>query len=202
MKLYYSPGVCSLSPHIVMREAGIPIELNKVNLESKQIEGGGDYTKINSKGSVPSLEVTAGQYLTEGPAIVQYLADQKPESGLVPKAGTLERYRVQEWLNYITSEMHKSFSPLFDKSLTAEHKQTWRTKLEKKFDWLTTQLEGKQYLMGEKFTVADAYLFTVLNWTNYVNIDLKRWPALAQYQARVAERPKVREALQAEGLLQ
>ena len=201
MKLYFSPGACSLSPRIALLEAGLPFTTQKVDTKTKQLDGGGDFWAINSKGYVPMLELDNGQVLTEGPAIVQYIADQNPESGLAPKAGTMERYRLQEWLNFITSEIHKGFSPLFDPTWTPEVKQVFKDKLGKRFDWLTTQLTGKQYLMGETFTVADGYLFTVLNWGQWVGIDLAKWPLLADYQARVSARPKVQEALKAEGLI-
>ncbi|HEY6820402.1 MAG TPA: glutathione transferase GstA [Burkholderiales bacterium] len=202
MKLYYSPGACSLSPHIVSREAGIPVELKKTNVKDKTLDGGGDYWKVNGKGYVPALELDNGQLLTEGPAIVQYLADQKPETGLAPKAGSLERYRVQEWLNFITSEIHKGFSPLFRPTTPDEYKKIAKENLANRFNWLDKQLAGKDYLMGKQFTVADAYLFTVLNWTKPTQIDLAQWPNLKAYHARVAARPKVQEAMKAEGLTQ
>ena len=201
MKLFYAPGACSLSPHIALREAGIAFDMQKVSTKTKEMEGGGDYYKVNGKGYVPTLQLDDGQYLSEGPAIVQYIADQKPDSGLAPKAGSMERYRLQEWLNFITSEIHKSFSPLFRPDSTPEMKQSATDNLSKRFDWLATQLDGKDYLMGKQFTVADGYLFTVLNWTQFVNIDLGKWPVLAAYHARVQARPKVQEALKAEGLL-
>ena len=201
MKLYYSPGACSLSPHIVARELGIPVELKKVNVKDKTIEGGGDYWKINARGYVPALELDNGQVLTEGPAIIQYLADQKPEAGLAPKNGSLERYRLQEWLNILTSEIHKGFSPLFKPNTPEEYKTISKENLATRFDWLDKQLAGKDYLTGKAFTVADAYLFVLLNWTKFQSIDLNRWPNLAAFQARVGARPKVQEALQFEGLL-
>ena len=201
MKLYYAPGVCSLSPHIVAREAGIPLELKKVDTKTKLIEGGGDYWKVNARGYVPALELDSGEILTEGPAIVQYLADQKPEAGLAPKWGTFERYRVQEWLNFLTSEVHKQFSPLFKPNTPEDYKKIAKENLASRFDWLDKQLAGKDYLTGKAFTVADAYLFVLLNWTGFQNIDLNRWPNLAAFHRRVAARPKVQEALQAEGLL-
>ncbi len=201
MKLYYSPGACSLSPHIVLLEAGLPYTLVKTDLKTKKTEGGADYLAINSKGAVPALELDDGRVLTEGPAIVQYLADQKPESGLAPRAGTFERYQLMEILNYITSEVHKAFSPLFNPESSAEMKQTSVSALSKKFDWLSGFLGGKNFLLGNTFTVADAYLFTVLNWTGFVKIDLAKWPALAAYKARIAQRPKVLAALKEEGLL-
>ena len=201
MKLYYSPGACSLSPHIVSREAGIPVELQKVSTKDKTMDGGGDYWQVNGKGYVPALKMDDGQVLTEGPAIVQYLADRKPESGLAPKNGTPERYRLQEWLNFITAEIHKGFSPLFRPNTPEEYKTISKENLSKRFDWLDKQLAGKDYLMGKTFTVADAYLFVVLGWTKPTNIDLSRWPNLAAYHARVAARPKVKEAMVAEGLI-
>jgi len=201
MKLYYSPGACSLSPHIVARELGIPVELKKVNVKDKTVEGGGDYWKINARGYVPALELDNGQVLTEGPAIIQYLADQKPEAGLAPKNGSLERYRLQEWLNILTSEIHKGFSPLFKPNTPEEYKTISKENLATRFDWLDKQLAGKDYLTGKTFSVADAYLFVLLNWTKFQSIDLNRWPNLAAFQARVGARPKVQEALEFEGLL-
>ena len=201
MKLFFSPGACSLSPRIALLEAGLPFTTQKVDLTTKQLDGGGDFWAINSKGSVPLLQLDNGEYLSEGPAIVQYIADQNPASGLAPKAGTMERVRLQEMLNFITSEIHKGFTPLFDATLSAEVKQVFKDKLSKRFDWLTKQLEGKDYLMGSAFTVADGYLFTVLNWGQWVDIDIAKWPVLAAYQARVSARPKVQEALKAEGLI-
>ena len=200
MQLYYSPGACSLASHITLREAGLPVELKKADTKTKKLEDGSDYFAVNSKGSVPALRLDDGQVLTEGPAILQYLADQKPESKLAPKAGTLERYRLLEWLNFITSEVHKSFSPLFNPAADAAVKQYTTQNIEKKFDWINKQLAGKQYLTGDQFTIADAYLFVVTNWSNFVGIDLGRWPALKAFQDRVAARPKVQEALAAEGL--
>jgi glutathione S-transferase len=201
MKLYYFPGACSLSPHIVLREAGIPFTLEKIDFATRKTETGTDYLTINSKGAVPALQLDDGRVLTEGPAITQYLADQKPESGLAPRAGTFERYQLMEILNYITSEVHKGFSPLFNPKISADWKASALANLDKKFDWLSKFLTGKTYLMGNTFTVADAYLFTVLNWTGHLGIELAKWPVLTAFQARVAQRPKVQEALKAEGLL-
>ena len=201
MKLYYSPGACSLSPHIVSRELGIPVELKKVNTKDKTIEGGGDYWKVNARGYVPALELDNGQILTEGPAIVQYLADQKPDAGLAPKPGSFERYRVQEWLNFLTSEVHKQFSPLFKPNTPEDYEPVAKQNLATRFDWLDQQLAGKDYLMGSQFSVADAYLFVLLGWTKPTQIDLAKWPNLAAFHKRVGARPKVKEALQAEGLL-
>ncbi len=201
MQLYFAPGACSLASHITLREAGLPFDLKRTDTKTKQVEDGSDFYAVNSKGAVPALRLDNGQILTEGPAILQYLADQKPESGLAPKAGTLERYRLQEWLNFITSEIHKSFSPLFNPTADPKVKEYTTQNLEKRFDWVNQQLAGKQYLTGDTFTIADAYLFVVTNWSNFVGIDLGRWPALKDFQARVAARPKVQEAMAAEGLL-
>jgi glutathione S-transferase len=201
MKLYYFPGACSLSPHIVLLEAGLPFTLAKIDSKTKKTESGADYLKVNSKGAVPALQFDDGRVLTEGPAIVQYLADLKPESGLAPRAGSFERYQLMEILNYLTSEVHRGFSPLFNPATSAELREATVTALAKKFDWLSGFLGSKTFLLGNTFTVADAYLFTLLNWTGFVKIDLGKWPVLAAYQARVAKRPKVQEALKAEGLL-
>ena len=200
MNLYYSQGACSLSPHIALREAGLPFALKKVNTRSKTVDGEIDYLAMNGKGYVPTLELDDGRFLTEGPAIVQYIADRKPESGLAPAAGTMERYRLQEWLNFITSELHKGFSPLFAPDTPEAYKAIAREKIGGRFDWLSKQLEGRPYLMGERFSVADGYLFVVLNWGQWTGIDLAKWPVLKDYHARIAARPKVQEALKAEGL--
>jgi glutathione S-transferase len=202
MKLFYAPGACSMSPHIALREAGLPFELVKVDLGAKTIESGDDYHAINGKGYVPALELDDGRVLTEGPAIVQYIADKKPEAGLAPAAGTIERYKLQEWLNFITAELHKPMGSMFNKAQTAEWKEAVKTTLAKRLDWLTKQLEGKAHLMGETFSVADAYLFTVLGWAKHVSFDLSKWPVIEQYLGRIAQRPKVVEAMKAEGLLQ
>lgn len=201
MKLYYFPGACSLSPHIVLLEAGLPFTLVKVDPKTKKTESGGDFLTINSKGAVPALQFDDGRVLTEGPAIVQYIADQKPESGLAPRAGTFERYQLIEILNFITSEVHKAFGPLFNPASSAEVKEMFTANLAKQFHWLSGFLDKKTFLMGNAFTVADAYLFTVLNWTRHVKIDLSKWPVLAAFQARIAQRPKVHEAMKAEGLI-
>jgi len=199
MKLYYSPGACSLAPHIAMREAGIPVELSKVDLKAKQYEGG-DYRQVNAKGYVPAIATDAG-VLTEAPVILQYIADQKPDAGLAPKAGSMERYRLQEWLNFITSEMHKGMGNFFNPALNDEWRKAVTDRLGIRMDWLAKQLEGKQYLMGDKFCVADAYLFTILNWAAPSKFDLSKWPAIVDYHKRVGARPKVQEALKAEGLV-
>ena len=193
MKLYYSPGACSLSPHIVLLESGLPFSVEKVDIRAKKTEHGADYLSVNAKGSVPALQLPDGQVLTEGAAIVQYIADQKPDSGLAPRAGTFERYRLMEWLNYVASEVHKGFGPLFNPKASADWKASAVANLGAKFEWLNGQLKGRQYLMGSQFSVADAYLFTVLNWTGKLGIDLAKWPELAAYKERVAQRPKVRK---------
>ena len=201
MKLYFAPGACSLSPHIVLEEAGLAIETEQVNNQEKKTKSGKDYWTVNPKGQVPALQLDSGEMLTEGPVIVQYLADQKPASGLVPPAGSIERYRVQEWLNFITSELHKSFGPIFRPTTPDAYKTISKENLGKRFDWLDKQLAGKQHLMGDKFTVADAYLFTVLRWSPRVEIDISKWSNLKAYVDRVAARPKVQAAMKAEGLI-
>jgi len=202
MKLYYAPGACSLSPHIVLREAGIPFELQRVDVQQKKLKPSeDDFWAINAKGQVPTLELDNGERLTEGPAIVQYLADQKPESGLAPANGTMPRYRLQEWLNFITSDLHKVFAPLFRATTPEEFVKLTKENLANKFTYLDKHLATHKYLMGDTFTVADAYAFTILNWSNFKQIDLSRWPNIQAYMARVAARPKVQEALKAEGLV-
>jgi glutathione S-transferase len=201
MKLFYTPGACSLSPHIALLEAGLPFTLSKVDLKIKKLESGEDFNTINAKGYVPALQFDDGQVLTEGSAIVQYIADQKPAAGLAPAAGTVERYRLQEWLNFITAELHKPMGSMFNPAQAPEWKESVKATLSKRLDWLSKQLEGKQYLMGEKFSIADGYLFTILNWAGMVKFDLAQWPLIQQYAARVGQRPKVVEALKAEGLL-
>jgi glutathione S-transferase len=201
MKLYYFPGACSLSPHIVLLEAGLPFTLVKVDSKTKKTQSGADYLAINSKGAVPALQLDDGRVLTEGPAVVQYLADLKPESGLAPRAGTFERYQLMEILNYLTSEVHKTFTPLFNPASSAEMKENAVANLSKRFDWLSGFFGKKDFLLGSTFTVADAYLYTLLNWTHFVKMDLGKWPVLKAFQTRVAQRPKVQEAMKAEGLL-
>nr|WP_246499635.1 glutathione transferase GstA [Azospirillum soli] len=194
------PGACSLSPHIVMREAGLPADLVKVDLAAKKTEDGGDFLAVNPKGQVPTLALDEGGILTEGPVIVQYIADRAPDSGLLPPAGSLDRYRVQEWLNFVSSELHKTFSPLFRPTTPEEFKVIVKQTLAAKFAVLDRALDGKAYLMGDRFTVADAYCFTVLRWAKPMGIDLATWPNLTAYMARVADRPAVSAALTAEGL--
>lgn len=201
MKLYYSPGACSLSPHIVLREAGLPFELALASTKTKKLADGSDFNQVNPKSQVPVLELDNGERLTEGPAIVQYIADQVPQSGLAPAYGSLARYRLMEWLNFITSELHKSFSPLFNPAMPEDGKAVYRTRILDRLGWVDSQLAGKSYLMGEQFTVADAYLFTVLNWPGFVGLDISGFTHIAAFRERVGARPAVRAALQAEGLL-
>ena len=200
MKLYFSPGACSLSPRIVLREAGLDFIAEQVDLRSKQTAGGADYRLVNPKGSVPALMLKDGAVLTEGPAIIQFLADLVPEKQLAPAAGSFERYRLAEWLNYIGTEVHKGFGPLFNRAASQDTREAAIAVLTTRFGFLARSLEGRDYLMGERFTVADAYLFTVLNWCGFANVDLTPWPVLQAFQARVAARPAVQQALSDEGL--
>lgn len=200
MKLYYSPGACSLSPHIVLREAGFDFSIERVNLRNRQTESGQDFAAINPKGYVPALVLDNGELLTEGPAIVQYLADQAPEKGLLPPVGSLERARVQEWLTFIGTELHKSFSPLFNPAATPEMIDAARAMLNRRLPVAAAAVASHPYLVGEQFTVADAYLFVVLGWAPMVKVDLSAWPSLAEFSARIAARPSVQAALEAEGL--
>lgn len=200
MKLYYSPGACSLAPHIVLRETGLPFDLERVDLASHRLADGADYHAVNPRGQVPVLELGDGQRLTEGAIIAQYVSEQAGRQDLLPASGTPERYRVLEWQNYVSSELHKSFTPLFNGELAESVKNTFRALLRKKYEWVESKLRGKAYLTGSDFTAADAYLFTVTNWARMVNLDLTDLPALQQFQQRVAKRPAVRAALVAEGL--
>jgi glutathione S-transferase len=200
MKLYYTPGACSMSPHIVAQELGIKLDLDKVDLQSKKTAAGGDYLAVNPKGYVPALALDDGTVLTEGPAIVQYLADQKPAAKLAPANGTIERYRLQEMLGYINSEIHKSYSPLFNPATPAETREDRLAYLRKRYAYLDKLLAGKSFLLGDQFTVADAYLFTVTNWARAVKLDLGEFANLTAYQQRIAARPAVQAVLVAEGL--
>ena len=195
MKLYYSPGTCSLHPQITISEIGLPVELVRVDLRAHKTQTGADYYAVNPKGYVPSLELDDGTILTEGAVITQYLADQKPAANMIPPAGTMDRYRVQEWLNFIASEIHKTFSSMFGAS--DEVKDQGRAKLSRRFDVVAKALQERPYLVGDTFGVADAYLFNMLMWTSFVGIDLARWPALQAFYARAAERPAVQAALAA-----
>jgi glutathione S-transferase len=201
MKLYYAPGACSLAPHIVAREAGIDIGLDKVDFATKKTAGGKDYLAINPKGYVPALELDNGQILTEGPVIQQYLADQKPASGLAPANGTIERYRLQEMLTYINSEIHKNYGPLFNPKITPEGREHQFTYLRKRFEFLDKGIAGKQFLLGDRFTVADAYLFVMLSWAGHVGLDISSYKNLGALMQRVGARPAVQAALKAEGLM-
>jgi glutathione S-transferase len=201
MKLYYAPGACSLAPHIVAREAGLRLDLEKVDLGSGRTETGAAFAEINPKGYVPALALDNGEVLTEASALVQYLADQAPGSGLAPAAGTIERYRLLEWLGFISTEIHKGFGPLWKPDTPEAAKTIARNNLAKRFAYLDGRLAGGVFLLGDRFTVADAYLFTVTSWTNFHAIDLSPYPNLKAYMGRVAARPKVREAMNAEGLL-
>lgn len=200
MKLYYSPGACSMGPHITLREAGYKFDLVKVDIPNKKTADGDDFWAVNAKGYVPALRLDDNQVLTEAGVIMQYLADQKPESGLAPKFGTMERYRLMEWLNFISSEVHKQIGALFNPKMTPEMKEVQLAVIGRRMKPLNALLEGKQYLMGDKFSVADAYLFNMLSWTFIHKIDLAQWPNIKAYFARVGARPKIQETLQAEGL--
>jgi glutathione S-transferase len=200
MKLYYSPGACSLSPHIVLREGGFDFQLERVNLKTGQTETGRDYKTVNPLGYVPALELDDGEVLTEGPAIVQYLADRVPEKRLAPPAESLARYRLMAWLNFISTELHKGFGALFNPAFPEEARAIVRAQLERRIGETERRLAGKPYILGEEFSVADAYLFTVLGWGKYVGLDLAPWPGLIDYLGRVAARPSVAAALKAEGL--
>src|ERR1700761_2919754 len=197
MKLYFSPGACSLSPHIVANEAGIPLELAKVDLKTHKLESGDDYYKVNPKGYVPALQLDDGNMLTEGPAIVQYLADLKPASHLLPASG-FARYKVAEWLTFINGEIHKSFGPLFGDA-SDDLKNAARDKIKKRFDYVNGELEGKQFLTGDIFTVADAYMFVMTTWAHHMKIDLP--PNLRHFFQRVSQRPAVHQAMKEEGLV-
>jgi glutathione S-transferase len=201
MKLYYAPGACSLAPHIVAEELGTKIDLVKVDGSAKKTQDGADYWKINPKGYVPALGLDNGEVLTEGPVISQYLADQKPDAGLVPRAGTMERYRLQEMLGYINSELHKTYSPLFDKTTPQETRDNRIAYLKKRYALIEQKLDGRDYIVGDRFTIADAYLFTVTNWAGYVKLDLSEFPKLQAFQKRIAARPAVQKAMKDEGLI-
>ncbi len=201
MKLYYSPGACSLSPHIALLEAGLPYDLVRVDLKAKKLENGDDYLKVNPKGQVPALGLDNGELLTEGPVIVQMIADKAAGKNLAPARDSAERYKLQEWLNFITGELHKNFSPLFQPALTDETKGFFKDRLMGKFRYLDGQLAGHDYLMGKQFTVADGYLFVMLKWADRTGFDLSGLKNLMAFKARVEARPKVQEALTKEGLL-
>ena len=202
MKLYFSPGACSLAPHIVLQESGLPFDLVKADLKTHQLAAdGSDYYPITSKGQVPLLELDGGERLSEGPAITQYIADKVPAKNLAPANGTMARYRVQEWLNFVTSELHKGIGGLFNPAMPEDGKAVIRAKAASKLKWVDEQLEGKQYLMGDAFSIADPYLFTITNWTGHTGIDISGMKNLGAFQARMAARPAVQAAMKAEGLL-
>ena len=201
MKLYYSPGACSLSPHIVLREAGLKFDPVLASTKTHKLQDGTDFYTINPLGYVPVLELDNGERLTEGPAIVQYIADLAPDKKLTPANGTFERARLQQWLNFTTSEIHKTYSPLFNPAVPEEYKTMAKAKLVDRYRWVDAQLEGKSFLLGDSFSVADAYLFTVTNWAKHVGVDISGFKNLSAFMGRVAARPAVQEAMKAEGLL-
>lgn len=201
MKLYYSPGACSLSPHIALLEAGLPHDLVKVDLRAKKLENGDDFLAVNPKGQVPALALDSGELITEGPVIVQMIADKAAGKNLAPAHGSSERYKLLEWLNFITAELHKNFGPMFSPVLADEAKAFFKDRVMGKFKYLDGQLAGRDYLMGKDFTVADGYLFTMLSWADRMKFDLSAMPNLVAYKDRVAARPKVQEALTREGLM-
>lgn len=201
MKLYFAPGACSLSPHIVLREAGQNFDLVQVDLREKKMKDGGDFLQVNPKGQVPVLETDDGETLTEGPVILQYVGDKVPASKLMPPAGSKERYRVQEWLNFISSELHKTIGPMFRPTTPDAYKTISTDTVKRRFAWINEKLAGRQYLMGDSFTAPDAYLFVMLNWAKRLQIDLDPWPHLQAFWERVAARPRVQEAMKAEGLI-
>lgn len=198
MKLYFAPGTCSLAAHIALCETGLPHELVRVSTKTHQTADGGDYYKINPKGQVPVLELDDGSLLTEGPVIIQYLADLAGNTDLIPAAGTIERYRVMEWQNYVGTEIHKSFTPIFNPAFDAAAKDAAKQVLRRKFEWLDGKLAGRSFLTGETFTGADAYLFAVSGWAKPVGLDISDLPNLQRFMATVAERPSVRQALEDE----
>jgi len=201
MKLYYSPGACSLSPHIALLEAGLPYELIKVDLRAKKLENGDDFLQVNPKGQVPTLALDSGEIVTEGPVIVQMIADQAAARNLAPARDSTDRYRLLEWLNFITAELHKNFGPMFSPVLADDAKAFFKDRVMGKFKYVDSQLAGNDYLMGKNFSVADGYLFTMLSWADRMKFDLSAMPNLVAYRDRVAARPKVKEALTKEGLL-
>lgn len=201
MKLFLKAGACSLSPHIVLEESGLQYDTEAVDLKTKITASGGDFLAVNPKGYVPALQLDDGEVLTEGPAILQYLADLVPERKLAPGNGSIERYRLQSWLTFIGTELHKSFTPFFNPAAGDDWRSLAMANLERRLAYTDGQLAGKSFLMGEDFTIADAYLFTVLSWGKFIRLDLARWPKLSAYQARIAGRPAVQAALKAEGLV-
>jgi len=201
MKLYYTPGACSLSPHIALLEAGLPYDLVKVDLRAKKLENGDDFLKVNPKGQVPVLALDSGELVTEGPVIIQMIADKAADKNLAPARDSTERYKLLEWLNFITTELHKNFGPMFSPVLADEAKAFFKDRVMGKFKYVESQLAGREYLMGSQFTVADGYLFTMLAWADRLKFDLSEMPNLLAYKARIGARPKVQEALTKEGLM-
>jgi len=201
MKLYYSPGACSLASHIALREAGLSFETVKVEGRGQKTAGGEDYSKVTAKSYVPALRLDDGSVLTEGTAILPFIADQNPSARLAPAAGSSARYRLHEWLGFINSELHVKFGTFFSPGSTDEQKATAKTNIGRRFDFTQAELQNKSFLLGDAFTVADAYLFTVLGWCSLVKIDLSQWPTLKAYHSRIASRPAVQAALKAEGLI-
>lgn len=202
MKLFYKPGACPLASHIILQEVGAVFDLEKVDTDKNRTENGLDYGKINPKGYVPALELDSGEILTEGASILQYIADQNPDSGLAPAVGTVGRARLHEYLNYTASELHKAFGPFFSSTATDNDKKLAAAAVANKFNYLNDVFsDGRAFLLGDKFSVADAYMFVVSNWSNFVGIDLKKWPNVAAFVERVSQRPAVRDAMRAEGLL-
>jgi glutathione S-transferase len=201
MKLYYSPGACSLSPHIALLEAGLPYDLVKVDLKAKKLENGDDFLKINPKGQVPVLALDSGEVVTEGPVIVQMIADKASAKNLAPARDSAERYKLLEWLNFVTTELHKSFSPLFQPAIPDDVKSFFKDRIMGKFKYVDSKLAGQDYLMGKQFTVADGYLFVMLKWAERTGLDVSALTNLTAFKDRVAARPKVQEALTREGLL-
>jgi len=201
MKLYYSPGACSMTPHIILREAHYEFELVRVDIPSKKTADGRDYWQINRMGYVPTLETDDGHFLTEAGVIAQYLADQKPDSGLAPMLGTMERYRLMAWLNFIATEVHKQIGALFNPKLTGECREIQLGVITRRLNALEKMREGKPYVMGDHFTIADAYLFNIINWSKLHKIDLGPWPNIKAHYERIAARPRVQETMKAEGLI-
>ncbi|MDR5853869.1 glutathione transferase GstA [Caballeronia sp. LZ062] len=201
MKLFYKAGACSLASHIVLEESGLPYEIEAVDLKTKVTASGADFMAINAKGYVPALQLDNGDVLTEGPAIMQYIADQVPAKHLAPLADAMSRYRLQGWLTFIGTELHKNFSPFFNPAATSEWKAAAKANLERRLAYVAKHIDDKQYLLGDEYGIGDAYLFTVLSWASFIDLDLNKWPALTAYQARVGARPAVQAAMKAEGLI-
>jgi len=201
MKLYYAPGACSMAADIVLHELGVPFTPELVDLRTKKTASGDDFTKVNPKGYVPALALDDGSVLTEAGTVIQYIADQKPESGLAPQPGTMERYRLMEWINFISSEIHKGFGPLWNPNVSDDVRKAATAQLGRRFDYVASALGAKPYLLGDTFTIADAYLFTILGWSKLHKVDMTPWPVLQAYVDRIAARPAVQATLKAEGLV-